>query len=106
MNYLTKTGITLLDLIDFRDAVFFDQLNSIYNIRFSYAERIQATRLMKVKNNSNFFDPVPKRKAKTNQVFVELPKLFAVKKVFHSFSCAEQLCFGMMWAVKQSAFLT
>ncbi len=53
-----------------------------------------------------FFDPVPKRKAKTNQVFVELPKLFAVKKVFHSFSCAEQLCFGMMWAVKQSAFLT
>ena len=54
MNYLTKTGITLLDLIDFRDAVFFDQLNSIYNIRFSYAERIQATRLMKVKNNSNF----------------------------------------------------
>ena len=63
MKYLTKTGITLLDLIDFRDAVFFDQLNSIYNIR-------------------------------------------AVKKVFHSFSCAEQLCFGMMWAVKQSAFLT
>lgn len=54
MKYLTKTGITLLDLIDFRDAVFFDQLNSIYNIRFSYAERIQATRLMKVKNNSNF----------------------------------------------------
>ena len=54
----------------------------------------------------NSFDPVPKRKAKTNQVFVELPKLFAVKKVFHSFSCAEQLCFGMMWAVKQSAFLT
>lgn len=53
-----------------------------------------------------FIDPVPKRKAKTNQVFVELPKLFAVKKVFHSFSCAEQLCFGMMWAVKQSAFLT
>ena len=53
-----------------------------------------------------FFDPVPKRKAKTHQVFVELPKLFAVKKVFHSFSCAEQLCFGMMWAVKQSAFLT
>ena len=86
MKYLTKTGITLLDLIDFRDAVFFDQLNSI--------------------KTTQIFDPVPKRKAKTNQVFVELPKLFAVKKVFHSFSCAEQLCFGMMWAVKQSAFLT
>ena len=55
MKYLTKTGITLLDLIDFRDAVFFDQLNSIYNIRFSYEERIQATRLMKVKKNLKSF---------------------------------------------------
>lgn len=62
MNYLTKTGITLLDLIDFRDAVFFDQLNSIYNIRFSYAERIQATRLMKVKNNSNLLTQCPNGK--------------------------------------------
>ena len=62
MKYLTKTGITLLDLIDFRDAVFFDQLNSIYNIRFSYAERIQATRLMKVKNNSNLLTQCPNGK--------------------------------------------
>ena len=96
MNYLTKTGITLLDLIDFRDAVFFDQLNSIYNIRFSYAERIQATRLMKVKNNSNLLTQCPNGKQKLIRFSLDC----------HSFSCAEQLCFGMMWAVKQSAFLT
>ena len=105
MNYLTKTGITLLDLIDFRDAVFFDQLNSIYNIRFSYAERIQATRLMKVKNNLTLLTQCPNGKQRLIRFSLNCLN-FAVKKVFHSFSCAEQLCFGMMWAVKQSAFLT